>query len=98
MSKCASCSYIKPFTLTGSDHRILAKFGGVLNAVEALRYKSPRDVGLLGDPLKSMRPECMVRDAFTYCGIGCADVPFAPNLSSSGDLPNSSSGIGSRLW
>jgi len=37
---------------------ILAKFGGVLNAVEALRYKSPQDVRLLGDPLKSMRSEC----------------------------------------
>lgn len=61
MSKCGSCSYIKPFTLTGSNHRILAKFGGVLNAVEALRYKSPQDVRLLGDPLKSIRPECVVR-------------------------------------
>ena len=67
-------SHIKPFTLTRSYHRILAKFGSVLNAVEALRYKSPRDVGLLGDPLRSVRPECVVRDAFTYCGIRCADV------------------------
>ena len=67
--------------LTGFYHRVLAKFGGVLNAVEALRYKSPRDVTLLGNPLKSVRPECVVRGSFTYCGMRCPDGHFVPSIS-----------------
>jgi hypothetical protein len=94
ISKCASCSYINACILTGSYHRVLTKFGGVLNAVEALRYKSPRDIKLLGNPLKSVRPECVVRNTFTYSGIRCSDT-F--NLSSPGGLSDSRRRIGSRL-
>jgi len=38
---------------------VLSKFGSVLNTVEGLCYKSPRDVRLLGNPLRSVRPECV---------------------------------------
>ena len=36
---------------------------------------------LLGNPLKSVRPECVVRDAIIYCGVRCSDVPFVPSIS-----------------
>jgi hypothetical protein len=56
---------------------VLAKFGSILNVVEGLNHKSPRDIKLLGNPLKGVRSECVVRDIVAYdYGNRCSDVPF----------------------
>ena len=63
-------------------HRVLAKFGSILNIVEGLRYKSPRDIRLLGNPLKTMRTECVVRDMITYShSTYCSYMPFVSSFS-----------------
>jgi hypothetical protein len=60
---------------------VLTKFGSVLNAVEGLSHKSPRDIRQIGNPLKSVRSECVVRHTFSYCGIRCSDLTFVPSIS-----------------
>lgn len=77
ISKCAFCSYTSAHILNGSHHRVLVKIGSVLSAVEGLSYKSPRDVTLLGNPLKKVRAECVVRNTITYgYGTRRSDIPF----------------------
>jgi len=73
-------SYTNVCILIRSHHRVLAKFGSVLNTVEGLSYRSPRDIRLLGNPLKNMRTECVVRDT-TTCGTRCSDVPPISSFS-----------------
>lgn len=63
-------------------HRVLAKFGSILNIVEGLRYKSPRDIKLLGNPMKTVRTECVVGDMITYShSTDCSDMPIVSSLS-----------------
>ena len=66
--------------LTRSHHRVLAKFGSILSTVEGLNYKSPRDIRQLGNPLKTVRTECVVGDTTTYSyGTGVLTCPLCPH-------------------